>query len=241
MQEQLKILYQLQKVDDEINALKNEASQIPEMINELKIQIEKQSEVVERKKEGLGNLASARKDKEQELEQLEIRIANDKTKLMGVKTNKEYHALQKEITNRDEKTGVLEEEILLLMDDIEQYDVETKRLASRFKNQEKELQGKIGEYESRLAEIPVTLKAQSKNRDDLASNVQQDLMQRYNATKSQREGQAVSFVEKGICMGCYMGIPPQLFNLIQRNEVVHTCPNCHRILYFPGQATVNEV
>jgi len=241
LQEQLKTLYQLQKVDDVINALKKEECQIPDKINGLKTEIQKLSDVLKRKKEGQKKLADLRKEKEKELEQLGSRIANENTKLLEVKSNKELHALQKEITGHKEATGVLEEEILLLMDDIEQYGVEVKKLTSRFKSQEKELLLKIGDFDTRLAEIPVVLEQNNKTREDLASAVNRDLVDRYSATKNQREGQAVAFVENAICMGCHMGIPPQLFNLIQRNDEVHTCPNCHRILYFPGQATVNEI
>ena len=31
---------------------------------------------------------------------------------------------------------------------------------------------------------------------------------------------------------CHMHVPPQLFNLIQRNEQVILCPNCQRMLYW---------
>jgi predicted nucleic acid-binding Zn-ribbon protein len=31
-----------------------------------------------------------------------------------------------------------------------------------------------------------------------------------------------------------MHISPQLFNLLQREDRVHTCPNCNRILYYEG-------
>jgi predicted nucleic acid-binding Zn-ribbon protein len=35
-----------------------------------------------------------------------------------------------------------------------------------------------------------------------------------------------------------MHISPQLFNLLQREDRVHTCPNCNRILYY--EAAGNE-
>jgi predicted nucleic acid-binding Zn-ribbon protein len=38
-------------------------------------------------------------------------------------------------------------------------------------------------------------------------------------------------VAGGICQGCYMNIPPQLSNEIIRNDKVHLCPSCQRILY----------
>lgn len=241
MQEQLKMLYRLQQVDDQIDAIKYEARSIPLKIQELNSQIEEQKLVVDQKKAGLENLVKTRKEKEMELEDKERKIANDKTKLMEVKTNKEYHALQKEISGIEESMGVLEEEILLLMDDMEQYDVETKKVAARFNTRKKEIDEKIGECEKRLAQIPGELKEQNAERESVTGEISKELLMRYEATREQRDGQAVAFVERGICMGCNMQIPPQLFNMIQRNEDVYTCPQCYRILYFPGEATVNDL
>ncbi|MGH7828550.1 MAG: C4-type zinc ribbon domain-containing protein [Candidatus Binatia bacterium] len=34
-----------------------------------------------------------------------------------------------------------------------------------------------------------------------------------------------------MCQGCYMNIPPQLWNEILKNERLNLCPSCHRILY----------
>ena len=78
-------------------------------------------------------------------------------------------------------------------------------------------------------------------REDLAGSVDETLLKRYQLTKEQRQGQAVAFIENGICMGCQLEIPPQRFNLIQRNEDIYTCPNCHRILYYPGKPKINQL
>ena len=50
---------------------------------------------------------------------------------------------------------------------------------------------------------------------------------------SRRGGLAVVEARGGICQGCRMHVPPQLFNEIQRNlDRVFICPSCQRILYF---------
>ena len=47
-----------------------------------------------------------------------------------------------------------------------------------------------------------------------------------------RRGLAVVPVVKGVCQGCHMSIPPQLFNLLQRGTTMETCPTCNRIIYW---------
>jgi predicted nucleic acid-binding Zn-ribbon protein len=47
---------------------------------------------------------------------------------------------------------------------------------------------------------------------------------------------AVVEVTGGICQGCYMNIPPQLWNEIIRSEKINLCPSCQRILYYKPSA-----
>ena len=52
---------------------------------------------------------------------------------------------------------------------------------------------------------------------------------------SRRGGLAVVEIREGICQGCRMRVPPQLFNEIQRNEQVILCPSCQRMLYWRAE------
>jgi hypothetical protein len=58
------------------------------------------------------------------------------------------------------------------------------------------------------------------------------LITRYELIFARRGGTAVVEVTGGICQGCYMNIPPQLWNEIIRSEKVNLCPSCQRILYY---------
>ena len=55
---------------------------------------------------------------------------------------------------------------------------------------------------------------------------------RYEMIFSRRGGVAVVAVRGGTCQGCHMHVPPQLYNLIQRNEQLILCPNCQRMLFW---------
>jgi len=61
--------------------------------------------------------------------------------------------------------------------------------------------------------------------------VTRDLISRYELIFSRRGGTAVVEVNAGICQGCFMNIPPQLWNEIIRNEKLHLCPSCQRIVF----------
>ena len=241
MQAQLKLLFELQKLDDVILTIQREAEQIPAQMADIQSKIDELRGMLDRKEAGHKNLVKSRKDKEHELQEIEGKILNDRSKLMEVKTNREYHAIQKEIAGHEESISVIEEEILLMMDEIEQYDVEVKRMQARFNEQKQELDVQIGQLKKRSAAIPKKLGLQKQERAAITDQVKGDLVHRYEMTKGQRGGIAVALIENGTCIGCQLEIPPQVFNLIQRNEDIFTCPNCHRILYFPGTATRNQL
>ena len=54
--------------------------------------------------------------------------------------------------------------------------------------------------------------------------------------REKRNGIAVSTAKNGVCLGCFMNIPPQLFIEVTKNRQLIQCPSCGRILYF----SVNE-
>jgi uncharacterized protein len=241
LQEQLKTLYELQQIDQQVDQLKKESTKIPDLIQEMQTRIESKQALVEQKQAGLKNLAKKRRDKESDLAQREERISSEKTKLMGVKTNKEYHAVEKEIENSKEAKSVLEEEILLLLEETEQYEVELKQAKARVNGRVREIEAEVADVKKRAAAIPPELKGLMEQRAKREGQIDANLKKRYEQTRVQRGGQAVAFVEKGVCLGCRLSIPPQTFNLIQRNEEIFTCPNCYRILYYPGEAVHNDI
>jgi predicted nucleic acid-binding Zn-ribbon protein len=53
--------------------------------------------------------------------------------------------------------------------------------------------------------------------------------------KEKRNGIAIVLVKNEGCQGCYVNIPPQMYNEVQKNNEIILCPNCHRILYWENK------
>jgi hypothetical protein len=43
-----------------------------------------------------------------------------------------------------------------------------------------------------------------------------------------------------MCAGCRLQIPPQLVAEVKRSQDLHTCPYCHRMLYWDGDAQADQ-
>jgi predicted nucleic acid-binding Zn-ribbon protein len=54
----------------------------------------------------------------------------------------------------------------------------------------------------------------------------------YEQIFDRRGGNAVVAARNGICSGCRMHIPPQLYNELQKYRDIRQCPNCRRIWFW---------
>ena len=88
-----------------------------------------------------------------------------------------------------------------------------------------------GDLKARLAELEGQVGTLRAERDVVAARVRPDVMRRYNGIVMKKGLAVVPVRRGGVCGGCNMAIPPQLFNILQRMNSIETCPTCNRIIY----------
>jgi hypothetical protein len=199
--------------------------QMEDRLAEVRGKIEKEQEIVE-------ELEKERRKKEKELEGEKEKIKKLEVKLYDVKTNKEYQALLKEIESAKEANDRTEEDVLVLMDKVEDLkkDYEASQTELEKLEKESEIEKKAMEKETRsMDEVIAKLTTE---RDNLLSIVSDNLRNTYNILRERRGGIAVTNVRNGVCLGCNMNIPPQLFIEVTKNKQLIQCPSCNRILFF---------
>src|SRR5205823_11549605 len=91
------------------------------------------------------------------------------------------------------------------------------------------------ELRETLARLSAEIERERAARSELAQTIDDDLRRKYEMIFSRRGGLAVVEVRSGICQGCRMRVPPQLFNQIQRNAEVILCPSCQRMLFWRAE------
>ena len=240
LQEQLKLLDELQNIDLEYLKIEQEQLEIPKQIDEWKSKMTQLDEEMALKEAHYNEIVKKRRSMEKELAIQEEKIGRENEKLMSVKTNKEYHAIQKEIQTMKNSIGDTEDQLLRLMEEIEDFEREFKRMKERNEKTKNEMLEHITMLQKHLDEIPVRLESVKSDRAEHSSKIDTELMESYIDLRRKRQGLAVVKVENGVCFGCRLRLPPQLFNLIQRNESIMKCPNCHRILYWIGTPKVHN-
>ena len=74
-------------------------------------------------------------------------------------------------------------------------------------------------------------------RDTLLAKIDPKYSEKYNRLINSVEGHVVVGVVKGVCTGCFMNLPPQLFNEMMSDMDLKLCPNCSRLIFFKEDET----
>jgi predicted nucleic acid-binding Zn-ribbon protein len=232
LEQQLKTIYEAQQICTRIRENEKKTLLAPVRIKEMDVAVERLRERVTRGKGVVEELEKERKKKEKELEADKEKIKKFESKLYEVKTNKEYQALLKEIESAKGINDKTEEEILVLMEKGEELKKDHEAAAKELVKLESEYGAERKRLEDELRSIDAVISGLKANRDSLLDLVDEDLKATYSTLIERRDGLAVVNVRNGVCLGCFMNIPPQLFIEATKNRQVILCPSCNRIFYF---------
>jgi predicted nucleic acid-binding Zn-ribbon protein len=180
----------------------------------------------------LAALTTRQRDLEGRLTATETKMKDRRMRITRIRNDKELGLAKREVELLKEEAGGLETELLAVL---EQVDAVTKRfeaakaeLASLTTARDTE----AGQLRDTIGRLGAEIERDRGRRGELVEAVDGDLRRRYEMIFSRRGGVAVVPVRGGTCQGCHMHVPPQLYNLIQRNEQVILCPNCQRMLFW---------
>jgi predicted nucleic acid-binding Zn-ribbon protein len=230
MRKTKELLLALQELDDQIDRLKAEEESIPEKKTDLEAGLEAHRAAVEAARAESVELAKKRKELEIELEEGNTKKDRFKHQLFQVKSNREYEALQHEITALEEKNSNLEDRILEIMDRSEQV---SRRIAEEEKalkeetSRVAEAHAGLGREQEDLTE-KIAIKADERKR--LVMDMDDALLKRYDRIRESKGGLAVTTVNTGACGGCFRRIPPHEMQNLKRDDRIITCEGCGRIL-----------
>jgi predicted nucleic acid-binding Zn-ribbon protein len=237
VREQLQLLWRLQTLERQLEEAQKEKETYPLMRERLEGMIKALEEKKEEEKGRIEELERERVKLEGELEMETERIKRSQLKLLEIKTNKEYQALLKEIDMGKEHNSQREEEIIKMLDEIDRLKTDhtgTVEMAHRERKEMEEEQARIGEQ---MIVVEQHMTQWHHSREETLRELDPELVKRYTTLKERRNGIAVVLVRDEGCQGCYVNIPPQLYNEVQKNKEIIVCPNCQRILYWEEGAS----
>ncbi len=239
MYNRLKVLYQLQLVDDQLDKLEELRGDLPNMVRSLENSINEYRTEISEKELLQKESVEKRAQNEEEVEKLKESQKKFKAQLYQVRNNKEYDALTKEIDHSDEQIARLEAENNTLAD-----------LSKSLSEQIEEVKPKLAELENELkereADLKEIIKANEKeetilqtDRKKIEDQIKKPDVSVYMRIRKAKKGKAVSTIRRSACSGCHNIVPSQRQLEIRRNARIFTCEYCGRILI--SQEIADEV
>ena len=113
----LDLFLQLQALDTEMFQLYDSKERLPLKLEKSKKKLEEEEKKLTQCEESLKKIKVRMMDEEGSMASLESGIQKKRIQLNQIKTNKEYAALVQEIENNQKQKGIIEENILRLMEE----------------------------------------------------------------------------------------------------------------------------
>jgi predicted nucleic acid-binding Zn-ribbon protein len=182
-------------------------------------------------------LTVRQRELETKLGAAESKLKDRRMRLTRIRNDKELGLAKREMEILKDEASTLETELVGVMEQAETTGAKADGLEAELAKLTAERDREAAELKEKTGRLSGEIERERAARAELAKTLEEELRRRYEMIFSRRGGLAVVEVRGGICQGCRMHVPPQLFNEIQRNlERVFVCPSCQRILYFRVEA-----
>ncbi len=230
MKEQLRLLEQLQEIDKQIFQHEQELERYPLEVREIARSLVTTRREISEDREKLAAQEKDLRKKEQDLATEQEKIKRSERRLLGIKNQKEYNALSREIKLGKKVAGELEDSVLGLMTGIEGLKTSLAKMEEEYAENEKRLLEKKAEAETVTADAGNALTTLNLEKAKISEGIDRDFLKRYETVRKAR-GTGVAELLHGSCCACHMAVPPQLNIRVLKQEEMIACPNCLRILY----------
>jgi predicted nucleic acid-binding Zn-ribbon protein len=237
MNADLERLIRLQKLVSAAHDAERRLAEEPDRANALERRLEVARQHVAAAKERLAANQNARRAIEKDVALHQGRLSKFRDTAMAVKTNEEYHAVQKEIGFAQAEIKTLEDRILELMIEADDLTALVKRADGDLASEQKGVDADRQAMAAEMAALKASLEKSAGARKELVRDLDPNALAIFELVARRRNGVAVALARDGICTLCHVRLRPQIFNSVLRNDQIIQCDSCHRILYYTPAAT----
>lgn len=227
----------LQKINSAAFEAERRLAEEPAREKAFAARLESAREEVGSAKERLAESQNARRAIEKDVAMHQGRLSKFREQAMAVKTNQEYHAVQKEIGYAQGEIKTLEDQVLERMLEADELTVALKRAEASLAFEQKAVDAGRRAMASELTTLTASLERLAAERAEIVQKLDPHVLAIFELVSRRRNGVAVAEARDGICTICYVRIRPQVFNTVRRNDQIIQCDSCQRILYFVPAAS----
>ena len=231
MQEKIMALYELQKIDSQIDEINKVKGELPLEVQDLEDEIEGLKTRIDNINNEIEEFNSLTKQRKREVDQAKIQIAHYKEQQNNVRNNREYDSITKEIEYQELEIELAEKRLKEYTAAIKNKKVQLEDAEAVVADRNLDLTAKKSELESIEAETADQVASLESKAEKAKTKIDERLLTAYNRIRSSvRNGLAVVTVQRDACGGCFNRIPPQRQADIRLGKKLIVCEYCGRIL-----------
>jgi predicted nucleic acid-binding Zn-ribbon protein len=154
-----------------------------------------------------------------------------KTQQYETRKNEEFRAMGNEIERYEEEIRVIEDQELELMEQVDKLKAEVAVEEKKTATGRDSIARQMTDLEAKAQTLDVRLQALMKNRAEIASRIDEDVLSRFERLFASKGDAAVVALEHEVCTGCHMKITAQTAHRVKGGREIVSCEQCGRILY----------
>jgi predicted nucleic acid-binding Zn-ribbon protein len=229
--DKLNALYQLQKIDSEIDRIRTIRGELPLEVQDLEDELQGLETRLIKLQDEIRELEQDATDRKNAIKDSELAIAKYKEQQNNVRNNREYESLDKEIEFQDLEIKLNDKRIKESKFTITNKKELLEDATTKFELRKGDLASKKAELDEIIAETQKEEETLLSKSEKAKGAVEERLVIAYTRLRGNaKNGLAVVPVDRDSCGGCFNKIPPQRQLDIQTKRKIIVCEHCGRIL-----------
>jgi hypothetical protein len=234
VQAELEKLLILQDRDQKIRQIGLEIKTLPQQRKNLEAQLAATAASLESLKQRARQLEVDRKKLELDVGTRQSSISRLKTQQYETRKNDEFQAMGHEIERYEKEIVQLEDQELELMEQADKLRGEISTAEKTAAAGRDSVNRQLADLEEKSRTLQTQLERLKNERVQLAQNIDEDVMERYERLFASKGDVAVVAVEHGVCTGCHMKVTTATVVRAKSGHEIVSCEQCGRILYAGG-------
>jgi len=228
---ELEQLLVLQDRQQKIKQIQTEVDTLPLQRKNLEEQLAVSVAGIETLKQKARQVEMDRKKLELDVGTRTETISRLKTQQYQTRKNDEFQAIGHEIERYENEIRKIEDEELELMVEADKLKADLGVEEKKSATVKESVARQTGDLESKSKTLQLRLEELTKERAELASKIDEDLLGRFERLFKSKGDAVVVALEHEVCTGCHMKVTTQTAHRAKAGKEIVSCENCGRILY----------
>lgn len=231
MSPDLERLVRLQQLDSDAESRRRLLVDLPSILQALDDRVSARQETVNAVKARITENQANRRALDKELAVVQGRLTKFKDQLMEVKTNKEYLAMQHEISTAQEGVRGFEDKILEGLMAADELEREQKAADAALAEERTKVNEERTARQQEASRVGKEIDELTRVRAQVVAEMSREAVALFDHVSRRGKGSVVAEARDGHCTACHVRLRPQVFNEVRRGDKLMQCESCQRILF----------